>query len=347
MIEVPLIGLEADPVGGDGGSRGDRPPVDWRRAIWIAVAVGAALGIGAAVIRSAIADDGDETATLPADELATAITTPPTLAPLDTLPPPDLGAASTPSVEPLVSRPVYREVWSTEGADPLEHDLATGVELLDRDVARRSETHVELGNAGFVVDVSIERDPIRDRYQILLESRGATQLAIVDIATGTTYINPGTEDREEVLNADIIAGSGAADVNEYFDRLLLGPVRSDTYVPSSTQPGGLVRIDGVGVAHEFVTNITGDLIPEWQLYAFSPVFEFPVEDRPTSLEYAVYVTADGEVVQVDGVSFVGDVAQLVQHRLVALDDVSIELPPPPPLVTGPPVTVPGDATIAP
>ena len=49
-----------------------------------------------------------------------------------------------------------------------------------------------------------------------------------------------------------------------------------------------MTVDGVGIVREFVTNIPGDRIPEWQLYAFSPVFEFLVEDRPSLLEYAVY-----------------------------------------------------------
>ncbi len=88
-----------------------------------------------------------------------------------------------------------------------------------------------------------------------------------------------------------------------------------------------MTVDGVGIVREFVTNIPGDRIPEWQIYTFSPVFEFPVEDRPSLLEYAVYVTEAGHIAQVDGVALVGDVPQLVRHRITLLDETpTIDLP---------------------
>lgn len=296
------------------------------------------LGIGAvAIVGDGGGDDASPTTSGALADLASSITTPATLRPLDTLPRPDdpaltgepfsEGPQSTTSQDRTlfegVTVPSYPEVPDAGLAELVSYDIAAAVDLLADDVHRRSDTHLELGTAGFVLDVSIERDPELDRYRVILESRGDSQVAIVDVATDTTYINIGTDNRVEVPNAEIIDGSGAADINEYFDRLLLGPLRPDTYNPASTRGRSLVTLDSGAVARHFITSIRGELIPEWQLYAFSPVFEFPVEDRPSLLEYHVYVTEAGDIAQVDGVSQVGDVPQLVLHRLTVLDERNV------------------------
>lgn len=320
-IDVPLTDAGHGQAAVPDGSAPDTP--NWRRTVAIALVGGTVIGIGTAIV-VLDTDDAVPTVTVPAEEQAAVITTPPTLTPLSTLPPPDFGARTTATAattaRPQVVRPVYDDVEGSEPADLVHFDFAGAVDRLDDDAPRRSETRVELGHAGFVLDVTIERDPVRDRYRISVDSAGGEFVAIVDVASGTTYLDSATDGRADVLNADIIAGSTAADVNEYFDRLLLGPVRSDTYDAASTRGRGLVAIDGVGEAREFVTNIRGDLIPEWQLYAFGPTFEFPVDDRPSLLEYAVYVTEDGDVAHVDGVALVGVVHQLVRHRVIALDE---------------------------
>lgn len=333
VIDVPLTGSAAETLTGAGTD--GPPPPNWRRAMGIALVVGTVLGVSVAMLRISADDDTSPTAsTSPGDELASAITTPPTLAPLGTLPPPDFVTTAPITTVPEVMRPVYEEIPGVVLGELVQYDIAPAIARLGDDVPRRSETHVELGNAGFVVDVTIERDPVRDRYRVVLESRGDSQVAIVDGPAGVTYVNPRADEWVEVPNAEIIAGSDAADVNEYFDRLLLGPLRPDTFDAPTTRGRGLVRIGGIGVAREFRTSISGALIPEWQLYAFSPVFEFPVEDRPSVLDYAVYVTEDGRIAQVDGVASVGDVAQSVQHRLTLLEEAPVvEVPPTTPSAT--------------
>jgi len=330
VIDVPLTGM----VSNDDQGRDDAPdPPNWRRAIGIALVAGVVIGVGISVVRLQADDDASTSgSTIPAEELATVITTPPTLAPVSALPPPDFetGETAPPTLPPGVTRPVYEAVPDAGPDDPALFELAAAITRLDEDLPRRSETHVELGVGGYVLDVTIDRDPVRDRYRLVLESRGVTQVAIVDVASGVTYVNPDTDDQAEILTADIIAGSPAVDANDYFDRLLLGPLRSDTYDTSSTRGRGFVTIDGVGLAREFATGVRGELIPEWQIYAFGPVLEFRPEDRPSVLEYAAYVTEDGRVAQVDGVSSLGVVSQLVEHRLTLLDDAPIvELPTPP------------------
>ena len=356
VVDVPLTstGPEPDTV------PGDRPSApNWRRSIGVALAGGLLAGIVLSVV--ILNDDGpsadDEPATTVApDELASRITTPPTLAPLTPLPPPDdpalvrSGDEPAPTVTPTRTRsgavptvPRYPDVIVMTGDDETElaeYDLGAAVGRLGDDVARRSTTHVELGASGFVLDVTITRDPERDRYEIVVESGGASQIAIVDVASGTTFSNVGSGERQEIPNRDIIAGSDAETINEFFDRLLLGPLRPDTLAEASVDPGFLVTIGGVGVARRFDTTLAGALVPEWQLYAFSPVFEFPVEDRPSTLDYAVYVDQGGHVARIDGVSLVGDVPQLVQHRIELLD------PPDPIVIVGPDGEVTGDDLVA-
>ena len=157
-----------------------------------------------------------------------------------------------------------------------------------------------------------------------MESRGNVEQVIVDVATGTTYIEPGTQGEARIPNDDI---TGSTDANDFFDRLLRGPLRSDTYDAAATRGRSVVTIDGVGEAREFITLIDGELAPEWQIYAFGPVSEFVPADRPEVLEYSVYVDGAGRIVRVDGVSMLDNVPQLVQHRLTVPDEpIDIELP---------------------
>ena len=339
-VDVPLTGADM-PSRARRGDPDREPPAatDWRRLARLALVGGAALGVAVAVVRT-VADDGDtDRSGRPGVEATSAITTPPTLRPLETLPPPDgddahddvrdqpAGTASTgtsgglPSPEAVVA-PTYRP--ASDPAPDIGDDLASAVERNDDDVARRSDTHVELGYGGYVLDVSIVRDPERDRYRIEFESRGNVEQVIVDVATGTTYIAPGTEHEIRIPNEEV---TGNIDTNLYFDRLLRGPLRSDTYDPAATRQRGVVTIDGVGPAREFTTVIDGELAPEWQIYAFGPVSEFVPADRPVELAYSAYVDGSDRIVQVDGVSMIDDVPQLVRHRLTVLDEpIEIELP---------------------
>lgn len=361
-VEVPLTGPGDAPVPAPDDDR-DR---GGRRGLVAAAIIAAAIiaAIVAAVIAVQVIGGDDDEAAPPAtdvDDIAAQITTPPTLGPLDTLPTPDDPALARESLDegpqPTtsqdrslfdgVSRPSYPPVTDVGLPELVAYDIAGAVERLGEDVPRRSETRLELGTAGFVLDVTIERDPDRDRYLIRLESRDDSQEATVDIASGTTYVRSNGEFVADVPNDEIIAGSTAPDVNVYFDRLLLGPVRPDTFNAPATRGRGVVTIDDIRVARQFLANVQGSSIPEWQLYAFSPVFEFPVEDRPSLLEYAVYVDDGGDIVQVDGVSLVGDVPQLVEHRLFHLGGpIVVDLPPDilaSTVTTTPPATSPSTA----
>lgn len=345
MTEVPLLeDSNETSVGAEHDATGRSATPNRRRPARIALASGAVILLIAvsivAIVRAAGSDETAPPTSTDASELAGTITTPATLRPLDTLPRVDDPALTEEPVsggpQPTTSQdrtlfdsvvvPAYPGVPGIGLTDLVAYDIGAAVTLLADDVPRRSETHLELGTAGFVLDVVIVRDPERDRYQVTVDSRGESQVAIVDVETGTTYVDT-AEGPIEVPNDEIIDGSTATTINDYFDRLLLGPLRPDTYTATSTRGRSLVEIDGIGPARHFIANVRGDLIPEWQIYAFGPVFEFPVEDRPSLLEYHVYVTEGGDIAQVDGVSLVGDVPQLVQHTVTILDEpIVVELP---------------------
>jgi len=325
-VEVPLVADQPSNGTEHDGEEGRAPK--WRRTVSIALVGGLLGGIALSTVLLGSDDEpesGPTTAPAPED-LADRITTPPTLSPVAPLPLPDdpaLADAPTSSgAETIATPPTYPAVSGVD-VDDLDltmnqYDLDNAVLSLGYDAPRRSQTHVELGAVGYVIDVTIVRDQARDRYHLTLTTGGNTQIAIVDGATDTTYVNPGTDNRVDVPNAEVIAESTASTVNEYFDRLMAGPLRPDTIGDAEIDGRGLVRLDDAGLARQFVATIQGALIPEWQLYAFSPVFEFPVEDRPPELEYSVYVDGTSRIVRVDGVSMVGDVPQLVQHRVETL-----------------------------
>ena len=328
-VDVPLTGADAAPA--DPTAQ----PTDWRRLVGIALAVGVALGVVVAVVRSA-SDDGDADRPDPstAGDPSALITTPPTLRALVTLPPPDTEpqagdplAGTSAEPDQQVAVPTYPPASDVTPREVIGYDIGAAVDRIGDDIARRSDTHIELGSGGYVLDVSITRDPDNDRYRIGLESRDTAEEVIVDVATGTTYVNPGTEREATIPTDDLISAPGDGGVNEYFDRLLRGPLRPGTFNAAATRGRGVVEVDGVGEAREFVASVDGELVPEWQIYAFAPVGEFSPSDRPALLQYLVYVDGQGQIVQVDGVSVIGTVPQLVRHRITVLDEpVGIELP---------------------
>ena len=335
VVEVPLTG-DDQPSGP--ADEPEHAPPNWRRLVGVALAVGVVLGVAGAAVR--LAGDGDATDPIPTGDPSPAITTPPTLRPLETLPPPDpepvdatssLGSGTpVASAPPAQTEPVAVPTYPPgEGglSGVVEYDIATAVTRLDDDVSRRSDTHLELGYGGYVLDVAIERDPERDRYRLVFDSGEVVEEVIVDVASGITYIQPGTDSEQQIPNDNIVGTDD--DIHDYFERFLLGPLRPDTFDEVRTRGRGIVTIDGVGDAREFVTYIDGDNVPEWQIYAFGPVGEFSPSDRPTLMEYSVYVAGAGDerIVQVDGVALLGIVPQLVQHRMTVPEEpIVIELP---------------------
>lgn len=324
VVEVPLVGT-GDVVDLGPATPPGRP--DWRRTLAVGLIGGAIAGtIGAAILLAADDDPIGDDATEVTDAVSAGITTPPTLEPAGTLPPAgsdvvddaeSSGATSPPEWDPYsgVTVPSYPRVTDVGLADLVVFDIAGAVDRLDEDRPRRSDTRLELGSGGFVIDVAIERDPVLDRYRIVVDAGGDAREAVIDVpGNRTLFIAPDGSVTEQ-SNDQLLDDVGTETVNEFFDALLLGPLRPESFNAAATRGRGLVTVDDVRVAREFATVVEGDLVPEWQIHAFGPVYEFRPEDRPATLEYTVYVSEAGDIVQVDGRSLIADVPQLVSHRI--------------------------------
>jgi hypothetical protein len=250
---------------------------------------------------------------------------------LPTPPTPPSVVGSSPITEGTFAMPEFGGVvvptFPTIDAEPGQ-DLDRAVGRLGDDAAVRSTTRVALGVGGWVREYTMLRDPVNDRYEVIGSADGIpTDRFVVDIATETTYYSVGADDWATISNRPDADQIGVADIGVLLDRLILGPLRTDTFDRAEIEPAGSVTID-TERAHAFVVAMPGAAIPEWQLYFFGPVGEFDPTDRPTSLVYDVYVTADGRLSRVIGVADVGGVAQLVDHRIeVLVPPIEIELPP--------------------
>jgi hypothetical protein len=203
--------------------------------------------------------------------------------------------------------------------------LAGPVRELTADVPRRSTTHVELGYAGYTVDVTILRDPVNDRYEISLDTGSGPSWAVIDVPSATVYYSA---DRQEWVSTDdriALDGQPDARMGDLYARLLDGPLRPDTLGAATVDSRGVAQLADGRSADAFTIGLPGSVIPLWQLYYLTPRSEFDPNDWPTSLVYDVYL-ADGVEVVV-GISDVGGIAQVVRHELQLLPSpITVALP---------------------
>jgi hypothetical protein len=357
-IEITLTDLAGRPADdhhdGDGDDiSGARPP-NWRRIVGLASLAGVVLGLLAAALILNRPDDDppdDAPTTGPDGSLTISdITTPPTLTPLADLPPPEFTTRGTLSTAPQPTTSQDRDLYqpppstlyprATDVPTDGQFDLEAAVASLADDLPRRARTHLELGESGYVLDTTIVRDPTNDRYEVTLAVVDDEQRFVVDVAGGVTYLHV-DDGWFTIPNDELLASTGTTDPREFFDRLLLGPLRPDTIDAASSDPGSFVSLgemvarDAV-VAREYTVVLPGAVVPEWQLYVFSPIAEFSPDDRPEQLTYTVYVTQSGELGNVIGTSLVGDVVQRLSHSIEPLDPpITIRLPDPDTIVERP------------
>jgi hypothetical protein len=351
-VEVPLTGDGPLAVAAASPPPGDDvpPPPNWRKLVGIAAVIGVVSGVALAIVLLAFVwndgatDDtgGGPTTALDDRGVAPVITTPPTLSPLETLPSPDRapsttrGPAGTTETSGFdVTLPTFPEIADASAVAVDGFDLSAAVIAMDVDRAVRSETRVELGAGGYSLDVTIVRDPNTDRYAVTFENSAQTQRAIVDVASGLTYVTTDDAAWFTIDNGDIVSGTDTTDVREFFRRMMIGPVRSDTLGAASVEPGAIVQLDDTTIARRFDAELPGAAIPEWQLYVFSPVTEFSPGDRAESMSYSLYVDPAGDLRRVVGASVVGGVPQLVDHRVDVLPvRIVLDLPDPATVTTG-------------
>lgn len=345
QFEIPLAG--DGPLrdrhhegGGDDTSNGSARRPDWRRLTGGSAVAGVVLGIVVATVLLTSGDDegGDPTATtVGLDDLASALTVPPTLTPVTepavTLPrypgapverdPGDPGVVAA-SVETLPPLPLDPTI------PPDAFRLSDGsLAALDAAVAWRSTTDHTIGVDGFEQTIAITNDPGTERYLIELGPGGETvQSFVVDLRGGFTYaeVEPGEWATES--NESIAERAGAPDMATFLRNLQLGPIRSDTREAwTLVQSSALVEGPGPEPWREWIVVLDAAAVPEWARYAFGPTGDAPPLPGGTLVGYAVYVDEGGSIRGVNGATAYGATTQRTVHRIEQLDEAPvIDLP---------------------
>ncbi len=358
-IEIPLTGGGPLTASDDSPSSADDQPQspNWRRLVGLASLGGVVIGIAVAVVVLNVGSGGDSedgipgspTSTVDGFELASSITTPPTLptsgpevvvdpasttsGPTGTAISPPVTTEARPVMSPTTgSLPTFQPFTGVPDSGPDSFDLEAAVARFGDDFARRSVTHIEVGEEEGTLDVTIIRDPFNNRYRLTLVSASSVREAIVDIDSELSYVL--SEGSWVALpNSALVIGVAAADLADYLDRLMLGPLRPDTWAAATVQPGSTVLFPGSNsIAGSFVVELAGDLIPEWQFHAFSVVATMPGELRPERMTYLAYVDRQGDLSLVLGEAAIEDATQLITHRIETLQIPEVVLLPEPSLI---------------
>lgn len=329
-VEVPLSG-DAEPV----HVREPDGVTDRRRAAAFAVAGVIAVGAVIAVVGT-LGDSQASTPTTTSPEQSDVDERAGAALPSATSTSPPRATSGVPDTEPPLAMPELAGVvvptfppidGGTGQVGAVGADLGRAVARLDDRVALRSTTHVTLGYDGWVREITILRDPVNDRYQLTITGaeRAANRL-IIDMATETTYYPVDDTMWMPSSNREDAESVGVADIGVLVDRLLLGPLRTDTFDAAEIEPAERVTI-GTEESNAFRVSLPGAEVPEWQLYFFAPDEEFDPADRPPTLVYDVYVSDDGELSTIIGAADIGGIAQLVEHRIEIFDEpIEIALP---------------------
>lgn len=335
VFEVPLAGDDPAPIDPNGG---DRPAPNWRKIAGLSALAGVLVGIVVAVVAvSGGGDDEPPATTLDPDDLASAITVPPTLTPVTeppvTLPP--VPGQPSPDAEPPTDVAFVAE--SVDTLPPLNGTIPQpdtfrlsdgSLAALDTPLARRSVTDHVVGVDGFEQTVTITNDPATGRYLLEFDSGvAAVQSVIVDLPGGDTYVRMPDGGWSVVPNEEIAENAGAPDMATFVRTLQLGPIRSDTRTGwSLVQANSIVDAPGDAL-REYVVVVDAGTVPEWARYALGPIGEAPPITDDTQIGYAVYVARDGSIRRVSGSTEFGATTQRVVHRIEILDvPPVIELP---------------------
>ncbi len=360
-VEIPLTG-DGPLVMATGDELPATPP-NWRKIVGLSSLGGVVLGIVVAITLIGFVWDDDErnggitggpTTTIDNFDLATPLTTPPTLPRLNPVGSPTvttdpmteprnmLDTSTTPAPPTFVGPktygtiPDYPRFTGVPDGGLDSFDLAIAVDAVGADVARRSKTHIEIGSTDNTLEITIVRDPINDRYGLTSFVDGVTEFVVVDVADGFTYSQSEPDTWVAVSNADVIANLGLSDIGVFLDRLMLGPLRPDTLDSATIEPLTLVFFEGEDtIARQFAIELPGDRVPEWQRYPLGSSRSMFPDFLPERLDYSAYVDDRGELILVTGSATIADVTQLVIHRLETLAEPKIVSLPDPALVRTP------------
>lgn len=367
-VEVELTSHEA-PAGPAPAGPGPRPPSGGRggrRALAAAVVVAGAATV--AIVASGGADDG--TASPPTTTLdASAITTPATLGPLETVPsasvptpgsvvvpgrgdrpgvdapdatfpgeaPFDVATITAPSYPPAdveVALDTFDLLAATAANDPATAPIRTitTVESVQLD-------GLFTGSA----TVTTVHDPV-DGHDELIVDRGLAGVVhvIADRAGGDLYraVDEYAGGGWLVVDADrFIDGTGAATLDELFDAFASGPVTPGALAASTIEPSGApVTLPDGTVARPFTIEVPTTALSPYGLLLLANVAEATVADgsAPATIELQAFVTEDDRLALVTAVIDADGGRFLIQQRFEPADDVDVEIPTPDQIVTNSP-----------
>ena len=351
VIEIELTERGPPRQSATANATGESARGDRHRGRWIVVAV--ALVATVAVVGSFALDGGDDLATPGSTVLdPSQITTPPTLASLQTVPaatvPPTLPAAavsapasSMPFDPTDVTVPTFEVVPNAPPGLLATFDLSAAV-LANVAGAAPIRTRLMLegvradGQFRSTADVLVLHDPQAGRDSLLIERNvGETARIITDRSQQLVFrTDTGLGDRWERLPGEsFVNGTRADTIDELFDSLVTGPITSDVVAAATAvvPDDRLVQLDDGRFARAHLIVVPLDAIRPYGLLLFANIFEGTVDDGevPESLEFTAYVTDASQLALVT-VRFeaAGVVFALTQSLDDSPDQMEIELPDP-------------------
>ena len=308
-------------LAGPGGSApvdesGDDEP-NWRVAAGAATILGVVLGLVIAGVIVWSGDDGDDessSTTVPARELATEITAPPTLPPVETVPPTSIGGLERMVDETrTITVPSYppRESLDTPWPD-------APIAFANLDESAVATIITDSAFADGPTDSLLLWDAPNQRFELRFDLPVGTSRTVYDSVAGFVYeaIQRPSGDAP-VWTRTAAAGYFPADVDpdRYFARILLGPIREenvDQAIIASRE--SLTRsVDGI------LARVTTFEMPE------SSVVPWGAGDGTMRVTYDVYADQDGRVLRTQGLNSPGGSPVALVHTL-RQRDVTIELP---------------------
>ena len=312
------IEIELDGPGSSGpvdGVHGDEP--NWRVVAGTAAILGVVLGLVIAGVVFWSADDGDDdeptSTTIPVDELATEITTPPTLPPVETTPqPPDeeRRTGETASNRRTIRVPTYPElddgvVWPEQPVrfDSLDTSLRVVITSDNATIDGPRETEIAW-------------DVTNRRFELVSRMQTVTTRTIYDVESDAIYeglVGAGST-WTRTASSEVFGGELTA--AEYFEQALLGPVRYDN-VDSALLIG---TQDEVRSVEGFPARGTSYVMPDDALGLWGGAGG---GDDVTEIE--VYTNADGRIVRIQGLVPLSGSPFLLMHTPMR-GEVLIELP---------------------
>jgi hypothetical protein len=337
VIEIDLVGSSDDTIE-PGGTGGATPPPNWRKVVALSSVAGLVLGaIVATVVMVGDDDEPPSPTSLPREQLAALVTTPPTLPPIDGLDDASVddagvddagvdagrGTADGPDrAASVVSIPEFPATFAGDGSAPDPAELVPpGTEL-----SRRVTIVSQRSTGGEPIQTRIAYDAESGRYELVVDLPVGTGRTIYDPATRSLFeqepsmasVDSWRRRDADAAFAGLLTSLGIT-VDEYFEQLLLGPVRADDLDGAVSVATDDFTYEVAGFdTQRFIVTLPLDSVGVWQTSRRAPGIRV----------YEVYVDDVGRILRTQGITSGDDDVVALQHVVSYPDDVPIALPDP-------------------